>query len=98
MKPLLAVAVLVVTLGVLHSAPEETPKGISEDTMTREMAQRKSSLHAHMANDKTVPSSDVHDSSIRQIILPTLHSSSKHVEMIYHSVIESAICAWLCTC
>ncbi|AWP03844.1 putative clusterin-like protein 1 [Scophthalmus maximus] len=35
MKPLLAVAVLVVTLGVLHSAPEETPKGISEDTMTQ---------------------------------------------------------------
>lgn len=40
MKLLLSLAVLVGTLGVLYSAPEDQPTGISEDTLKRESAQR----------------------------------------------------------
>lgn len=45
MKLLLGLAVLVVTLGVLYSAPEEEPAAISEDTLKRESAQRNLNLY-----------------------------------------------------
>lgn len=38
MKLLLGLVVLVVTLGVLYSAPEDQPRGVSEDTLKRESA------------------------------------------------------------
>ncbi len=39
MKLLLSLAVLAVMLGVLYSAPDDQPTGISEDTLKRELAQ-----------------------------------------------------------
>lgn len=38
MKLLLNLTVLVATVGVLHSAPEDQPSRISEDTVKRELA------------------------------------------------------------
>lgn len=39
MKILLGLVALVVTLDVIHCAPEDQLKGISEDTLKRELAQ-----------------------------------------------------------
>lgn len=44
MKLLLGLAVLVLTVGVLYSAPEDQPTGISEDTLRGEMAEKKCAI------------------------------------------------------
>ena len=53
MKLLLGVVVLVATLGVLYSAPEDQPTGISEDTLKRE-SKRKLKRHNLSKNVKHV--------------------------------------------